>query len=100
MATEYQSDPPEQPWDSIYTAGTQSGRVQLYGAEYETGGGALCWRLQCSVCSLVPLAWEMDLLTTSLLQDDIPPASITESVASFTKKLKTTVFEADKQIDT
>ena len=58
-----------------------------------------CWRLQCSVCSLLPLTWEMDLLTTSSLQNRMPPDSITESVLSFTEKLESTVFEADKQID-
>ena len=30
---------PEQPQYSTYTAGVQSGRAYLYGAEYETGGG-------------------------------------------------------------
>ena len=30
---------PEQPQYSTYTAGTQSGRAFLYGAEYQTGGG-------------------------------------------------------------
>ena len=30
---------PEQPQYSTYTAGTQSGRAYLYGAEYQTGAG-------------------------------------------------------------
>ena len=42
----------------------------------------------------------MDLLTTSLLQSNgMPPDYLTESVLSFTEKLESTVFEADKQID-
>ena len=41
----------------------------------------------------------MDLLTTSLLQNGMPPDYLTESVLSFTEKLESTVFEADKQID-
>ena len=31
---------PDQPQYSTYTAGTQTGRAYLYGAEYQTGGGA------------------------------------------------------------
>ena len=41
----------------------------------------------------------MDLLTTSLLQDGMPPGCIIVSVASSIEKLASTVFEADKQID-